>query len=47
LSEIKKLKDEVNIVRRERVMYDRVFKKLEVDLKVKEDELLKSLTETI
>jgi len=47
LSEIKRLKDEVNQVRRERVMYDRVFKKLEVDLKSKEDDLVKSLTETL
>jgi len=34
-------------VRRERVIFDNVFKKLEMDLKLKEEELKKYLKETI
>ena len=44
---VKRLKEEVNLVRRERVIFDNVFKKLEMDLKLKEEELKKYLKETI
>ncbi len=47
MAEIKRLKEEVNLVRRERVIFDNVFKKLEMDLKLKEEELKKKLLETI
>ena len=47
MAEIKRLKEEVNLVRRERVIFDNVFKKLEMDLKLKEEELKKYLKETI
>jgi hypothetical protein len=47
VAEIKRLKEEVNLVRRERVIFDNVFKKLEMDLKLKEEELKKKLLETI
>ena len=47
MAEIKRLKEEVNLVRRERVIFDNVFKKLEMDLKLKEEELKKYLRETI
>ena len=36
LSHINQLKEEVNLVRRERVIFDSVFKKLELELKSKE-----------
>ena len=42
-----RLQEEVNLVRRERVIFDNVFEKLEMDLKNKEDELKKYLLETI
>ena len=35
------------MVRRERVIFDNVFEKLEMDLKLKEEELKKYLLETI
>ena len=35
------------MVRRERVIFDNVFKKLEMDLKTKEEELKSYLLETI
>ena len=41
------MKEEINILRRERVIYDNVFKKLETDLKIKEEELMKYISETI
>jgi hypothetical protein len=41
------MKQEINILRRERVIYDNVFKKLETDLKIKEEELMKYISETI
>ena len=44
---IKRLKEEVNLVRRERVIFDQVFEKLEVDLKLKEDKLKKELLNAI
>jgi len=47
LSDISGLKDEVNLMRRERVIYDSVFKKLELDLKVKEEELKRQIREAI
>ena len=47
LAEIRRLKEEVNLVRRERVIFDNVFEKLEIDLKLKEEELKKYLLETI
>ena len=37
------MKEEINNIRRERVTYDSVFKKLETDLKLKEEELMKSI----
>lgn len=40
LAEIKRLKEEVNAARRERVIFDNVFKKLETDLKFKEGEFI-------
>jgi hypothetical protein len=43
LAEIKRLQEEVNLVRRERVIYDNVFKKLEFDLKIKEESLKKHI----
>ena len=43
LAEIKRLIEEVNLVRRERVIFDNVFEKLEFDLKAKEEELKKYL----
>ena len=46
MAEIKRLKEDVNIVRRERVIFDNVFKKLEIDLKQKEEELKKYLIES-
>ena len=39
------MKEQVNQIRRERVIYDSVFKKLETDLKIKEEELTKYITE--
>lgn len=39
LAEIKQLKDECNAKRRERVIFDNVFKKLEQELKIKEIEV--------
>jgi len=47
LAEIKRLKEEVNAARRERVIFDSVFKKLESDLKLKEEELKKYLFEAM
>ena len=47
LSVVRKLKEEVNQVRRERVIFDSVFKKLEQDLKCKDEELMSSLAQTI
>ena len=44
---MKKLKEDVNQVRRERVIFDSVFKKLEQDLKLRDDDLMQSLSETI
>lgn len=44
---VRKLKEEVNQVRRERVIFDSVFKKLEQDLKCKDEELMSSLAQTI
>lgn len=41
------MKEEINTIRRERVIYDSVFKKLETDLKVKEEELMKFIGEAI
>ena len=41
------MKEQVNQIRRERVIYDSVFKKLETDLKIKEEELTKYITEAI
>ena len=35
------------MVKRERVIFDNVFEKLEIDLKLKEEELKKYLLETI
>lgn len=47
LAEIKRLKEEVNAARRERVIFDNVFKKLETDLKSKEEEFKKFLFENL
>lgn len=47
LAEIKRLKEEVNAARRERVIFDNVFKKLETDLKTKEEEFKKYLFENL
>lgn len=47
LAEIKRLKEEVNAARRERVIFDNVFKKLETDLKLKEEEFKKFLFENL
>ena len=47
LAEIKSLKEEVNAARRERVIFDSVFKKLETDLKLKEEELKRYLFEAL
>jgi len=47
LAEIKRLKEEVNAARRERVIFDNVFKKLETDLKMKEEEFKKFLYENL
>lgn len=47
LAEIKRLKEEVNAARRERVIFDNVFKKLETDLKMKEEEFKKYLYENL
>ena len=46
-AEIKKLSEDVNQVRRERVIYDNVFKKLELDLKQKEEKLKKLINENL
>ena len=45
LAEIKILKEEINVARKERVIYDNVFKKLETDLKNKEEEFKRYLYE--
>lgn len=47
LAEIKRLKEDVNASRRERVIFDSVFKKLESDLQQKEEELKKYLFESM
>lgn len=47
LAEIKRLKEDVNAARRERVIFDNVFKKLETDLKFKEEEFKKYLLENL
>lgn len=47
LAEIKRLKEDVNAARRERVIFDNVFKKLESDLKIKEEEFKKCLLENL
>jgi hypothetical protein len=39
------LKEEVNMARRERVIYSNVFKKLESDVKLKDEEFKKHLIE--
>jgi hypothetical protein len=41
------MKEKVNTIRRERVIYDSVFKKLELDLKVKEEEVQRHIGEAI
>jgi hypothetical protein len=41
------MKEKVNTIRRERVIYDSVFKKLEMDLKVKEEEVQRHIGEAI
>ena len=43
LAEIQKLKEDVNASRKERVIFDNVFKKLEIDLKMQELEIKKQL----
>ncbi len=43
----KSLKEEVSSARRERVIFDNVFKNLELDLKSKEEEYKKHLFETL
>lgn len=43
LSNINELKEEVDLVRRERVIFDSVFKKFENELKFKEQELKKQI----
>ncbi len=45
LAEIKILKEDINVARKERVIYDNVFKKLETDLKNKEEEFKRYLYE--
>jgi hypothetical protein len=47
LAEIKRLHENVNLVRRERVIFDNVFEKLEQDLKNKEEILKKYLLDHI
>lgn len=47
LAEIRKLVDVVNASRRERVIFDNVFKNLENDLKHKEEEFKKYLFENL
>lgn len=46
-SQIKKMKEKVNTILRERVIYDSVFKKLELDLKIKEEEVQRHIGEAI
>jgi len=41
------MKEKVNTIRRERVIYDSVFKKLELDLKIKEEEVQRHIGEAI
>ena len=43
LAEINELKEEIAIARRERVIFSNVFKKLESDIKIKEEEFKKQL----
>jgi uncharacterized protein (DUF3084 family) len=43
LAEINMLKEEVNMARRERVIFSNVFKKLESDIKIKDEEFKKQL----
>jgi len=45
LDEIKTLKSEINVLRRDRVIFDNVFKDLETDLKLKEVKFKKVLYE--
>ncbi len=47
LAEIKRLIEEVNLVRRERVIFDNVFYKLEEDINNKEIQLKKYIALTI
>ena len=47
MDKIRSLKDIINQVRRERVIFDTVFKKLENDLKNQDHDLMKQLKETI
>ena len=47
LAEIKRLIEEVNLVRRERVIFDNVFYKLEEDINNKEIQLKKNIALTI
>ena len=47
MAEIKKIKEDVNQCRKERVIFDNVFKKLEMDLKLKEDEFRTKLKDSI
>jgi hypothetical protein len=42
---INMLKEEVNMVRRERVIFSNVFKKLESDIKLKDEEFKKYMIE--
>jgi len=41
------MKEKVNTILRERVIYDSVFKKLELDLKIKEEEVQRHIGEAI
>lgn len=47
LAEIQTLKEQVNASRRERVIFDNVFKNLETDLKLKEEEFKKYLFDNL
>jgi len=47
LAEIKRLIEDVNLVRRERVIFDNVFYKLEEDIHKKEEQLKKYIAITI
>lgn len=45
LAQINMLKEQVNMTRRERVIFSNVFKKLESDIKLKDEEFKKYMIE--